>query len=154
MADNALVIPAAPVQCVDEAGRLTVVFRSTLENTLRNLRARIAAEEETSAQLQTILDTIIQIEDGVISAGSALLLEGEPGSYYLDRANHTGSQATSTITGLDAALALLAPLNSPTLTTPSLAGLTDAADDAAAAGAGVPVGQVYRTGSTLKVRVA
>jgi hypothetical protein len=32
--------------------------------------------------------------------------------------------------------------------------LTDAADDAAAASAGVPVGGLYRTTSTLKVRVA
>lgn len=35
-----------------------------------------------------------------------------------------------------------------------LAGLTDAADDAAASGAGVPVGGMYRTGSILKVRIA
>jgi hypothetical protein len=32
--------------------------------------------------------------------------------------------------------------------------LTDAADDTAAAGAGVAVGQMYRTGSTIKVRIA
>ena len=32
--------------------------------------------------------------------------------------------------------------------------LTNAADDTAAASAGVPVGALYRTGSILKVRVA
>lgn len=32
--------------------------------------------------------------------------------------------------------------------------LTDAADDAAAAGAGIAVGGLYRTGSIIKVRVA
>lgn len=35
----------------------------------------------------------------------------------------------------------------------SLASLTDASDDTAAAGAGVAVGDMYRTGSTLKVRI-
>lgn len=45
-------------------------------------------------------------------------------------------------------------LSNKTLAAPRLFGLTDAADDAAAATAGVPVGGVYRTGSALKVRVA
>ena len=37
---------------------------------------------------------------------------------------------------------------------PSLSGIVDAADDAAAATAGVVVGGVYRTGSILKIRVS
>lgn len=37
---------------------------------------------------------------------------------------------------------------------PACAGLIDATDDAAAAAAGVPVGRFYRTGSTIKVRIA
>jgi hypothetical protein len=41
-----------------------------------------------------------------------------------------------------------------TLNAPRLSGLVNAADDAAAAAAGVPVGGMYRTGSDLKVRVA
>ena len=41
-----------------------------------------------------------------------------------------------------------------TLAAPRLSGLVDAADDTAAATAGVPVGGVYRTSSALKVRVA
>lgn len=45
-------------------------------------------------------------------------------------------------------------LTNKTLSAPKLSGLIDAADDAAAATAGVPVGGVYRTGSALKVRVA
>lgn len=40
-----------------------------------------------------------------------------------------------------------------TLAAPKLSGLTNAANDAAAAGAGVPVGGVYRNGSALQVRV-
>ena len=43
---------------------------------------------------------------------------------------------------------------SPTITTPSLSGLTDAVDDTAAAIAGVAVGKIYRTGSILKIRVS
>jgi hypothetical protein len=45
-------------------------------------------------------------------------------------------------------------LSNKTLAEPKLSGLVDAADDAAAATAGVPVGGIYRTGSALKVRVS
>jgi fermentation-respiration switch protein FrsA (DUF1100 family) len=37
---------------------------------------------------------------------------------------------------------------------PVLSSLTDAADDTAAAGAGVPVGALYRNGSVLQIRVS
>lgn len=36
------------------------------------------------------------------NAGNANLLEGQDGTYYLDRTNHTGTQSVSTITGLSA----------------------------------------------------
>jgi hypothetical protein len=36
---------------------------------------------------------------------------------------------------------------------PSLSNIVDAADDTAAATAGIAVGGVYRTGSTLKIRI-
>lgn len=45
-------------------------------------------------------------------------------------------------------------LQRKTLAAPKLSGLSNAADDTAAATAGVPVGGIYRDGSTLKVRVA
>lgn len=45
-------------------------------------------------------------------------------------------------------------LTNKTLAAPKLSGLTDAADDAAAATAGVPVGGIYRTASALKVRAS
>lgn len=41
-----------------------------------------------------------------------------------------------------------------TLNAPKLSGLVNAADDAAAAGAGVPVDGIYRNGSALNVRAA
>src|SRR5574343_717909 len=44
-------------------------------------------------------------------------------------------------------------LQRKTLDAPSLSGLVNAANDAAAATAGVPIGGVYRDGSNLKVRV-
>lgn len=45
-------------------------------------------------------------------------------------------------------------LENKTLDAPFLANLVDAADDAAAATGGVEVGQMYRNGSALQVRVA
>lgn len=45
-------------------------------------------------------------------------------------------------------------LANKTLAAPKFTGLVNAADDAAAAGAGVPVGGAYLTGSAFKVRVA
>jgi N-acetyl-gamma-glutamylphosphate reductase len=43
---------------------------------------------------------------------------------------------------------------SPTLSTPSISGLADYADDAAASAGGIAIGGTYRTGSLIKVRVA
>jgi hypothetical protein len=40
------------------------------------------------------------------------------------------------------------------LTAPKLSSIQDLADDTAAAAAGLEIGQVYRTGSVLKIRVA
>lgn len=48
--------------------------------------------------------------------GDADTLGGQAGSYYLSRTNHTGSQAISTVTGLQAALDAKAALASPALT--------------------------------------
>ena len=53
--------------------------------------------------------------DGAASGLDADLLDGQQGSFYLDRANHTGSQAWGTITG--------------TPTTLAGYGITDAASD-------------------------
>ncbi len=45
-------------------------------------------------------------------------------------------------------------LSNKVLVSPGIGGISDYADDVAAATGGVPVGGVYRTGSALKVRVA
>ncbi len=48
----------------------------------------------------------------------------------------------------------ISSLSAHVLATPSLTGLQEAVDDAAAAIAGVPVNGIYRSGSDLKIRVA
>jgi hypothetical protein len=53
---------------------------------------------------------------GAGGGGDADTLDGQEGTYYLDRTNHTGAQAISTVTGLQSALDAKAPLASPALT--------------------------------------
>ena len=50
-------------------------------------------------QIQLNTAAIVLLED-------AAMLEGEDGAYYLERANHTGSDQISDVTGLQAALDL------------------------------------------------
>ena len=50
-----------------------------------------------------LLSSILTV-DGAGSNLDADKLDGEQGSYYLDRANHTGTQAISTVSGLQTAL--------------------------------------------------
>jgi hypothetical protein len=47
-----------------------------------------------------------------------------------------------------------ATLTTPAMSRPSISGLSDYADDAAAAAGGIAVGSTYRTGSIIKVRIA
>lgn len=56
--------------------------------------------------------------------------------------------------GIVATLGGVETFSNKTLNAPKASGLTNAADDAAAASAGVPVGGIYRDGSNLKVRVS
>ena len=68
-----------------------------------------------------------------------------------------GAGATEVVVPLRGTLATrdnAETLNNKTLAAPKLSGLVSAADDTAAASAGVPVGGVYRNGSALQVRVA
>lgn len=56
----------------------------------------------TQAILLDYVGYVVPGEGG--GGGDADTLEGEDGSYYLNRTNHTGSQAISTVTGLSAQL--------------------------------------------------
>jgi hypothetical protein len=58
------------------------------------------------------------------------------------------------LAGTLASLEGVETLSGKTLATPTLSGLSDYANDAAAAGGGVPVEGVYRNGSVVMVRVA
>lgn len=58
------------------------------------------------------------------------------------------------LAGLLATVSNPETLSNKTLAKPKVSGIGDYPDDGAAAAAGVPVGGTYRTGSTLKVRVA
>lgn len=64
------------------------------------------------------------------------------------------SEVLVPLTGILATRANAETLENKTLKAPKASGLTNAADDTAAAAAGVPVGGVYRNGSALQVRVA
>lgn len=69
----------------------------------------------------------------------------------------TAQGPTSLVLPLSGTLATRAgdeTLSNKTLSSAAFTGLGDYADDTAAAAGGVPVGGVYRTASTLKVRVA
>lgn len=59
------------------------------------------------------LATGITVEELSVIAGDSELLQGENGDYYLDRANHTGTQAISTVSGLGSALDELAQASLP-----------------------------------------
>jgi hypothetical protein len=67
---------------------------------------------DTAAQVLAKLITV----DGAGSGLDADLLDGQSSAFYLDRTNHTGTQAQSTVTNLVTDLAAKAPLASPALT--------------------------------------
>lgn len=59
-----------------------------------------ATADQTATEIRSLLLGV----DGAGSGVDADLLDGQQGSYYLARANHTGAQAISTVTGLQTAL--------------------------------------------------
>lgn len=96
---------------------------------------------------------------GWIDLTDALTLGGQAGSYYLDRGNHTGSQAQSTITNLVSDLALKAPTANPTFTgtvtipTPSVGDDSTKAASTAFVAAAISAA-VLNTGKRTRVRAA
>ena len=103
----------------------------------------------------------------ILGVGSGMQLDTETPGRVVIRCNVysdngwpvelVASGATSValpVAGILATRAGAETLSNKTLAAPKLSGLSDAADDAAAASAGVPVGGVYRNGSVLRVRVA
>ena len=87
---NALVLPPNAVAFVDNRGQLTIPARSALEKTLNDL--------------QTQINILGGVTDGSVAVGNSALLNGQSSGFYLDRTNHVGAQAISTVTGLQADL--------------------------------------------------
>lgn len=91
------------------------------------------AKINTAIATADAIDTEILAGAGLISAADQTKLDGiaagatanSADAALLARANHTGSQATSTVTGLDGILAAKAPIDSPTFTG-TVAGITKA----------------------------
>ena len=85
---NALTLPPNAVAFVDSGGRLSVAGRASLEKTIQSLETQIAG--------------VSGLLDGSIPVGNAELLGGQNGGFYLERANHLGTQAIATVTGMQA----------------------------------------------------
>jgi hypothetical protein len=76
---------------------------------LYRAKSTVTASSFNPAQWDAVLDMnnvagLIQSIDGAGSGFDADRLDGNDGLYYLDRINHTGSQAISTVSGLQLAL--------------------------------------------------
>jgi hypothetical protein len=74
-----------------------------------------ASQWDVVATQANILGLILNL-DGAASGLDSDLLDGQQGTFYLDRTNHTGTQAIATVAGLQASLDTKSPLASPTFT--------------------------------------
>lgn len=96
--------------------------------------------------------------DARVGAGiAAHVADTDPHVQYAKESDLGSAAFNSTsdfATAAQGALADSALQPGDTLAAPAMTGLQDAADDAAAAAAGVAVGGVYRNGSALMIRVA
>ena len=93
-------------------------------------------------------------EDGKLKLRTSSKVPLVNGDFTLFLTLAGNSTVAIPLTGILATIANVEELSNKTLKAPKLSGLGDYADDAAAATGGVPVGGVYRTSSTLKVRVS
>lgn len=107
-------------------------------------------------------ERVLQLGDGleaVISADTVLIRLSEDGARATGGFKVTfiatgESTVAVPLTGILATRENVETLTNKTLSAPSMTALVNASSDASAASAGVPVGGVYRDGSTLKVRVS
>lgn len=155
------------------------VFNPRAARAFEDLQDTVATQGETQTANVAATDAIAQASyitlsanaelpnEYVLSVGEGLSIATSAGAVVLTA---TGPRITGThtvnfiVTGhcnvVVPLVGTLATLEGPetmankTLDAPSLTGLVNAANDAAAAGAGVPVGGIYRNGSVVMVRVA
>lgn len=149
---------------------LVAQFETLQENVATNTESSTAAIEATATQREATYVTLSANaelpNERVLGVGPGLALDvGTAGQVTLSSnvfsENGWPVQLVATgattlqlpIAGIVATRSNTETFSNKTLAAPKLSGLTNAADDTAAAGAGVPVGGVYRDGSNLKVRV-
>jgi hypothetical protein len=155
------------------------VFNPRAARLFEDMQRRVAETEETvsanigetgvltEAAFVTLSANAELPNEFVLSVGEGLRLEAAEGvaRLYSDAPRLPSGHEVSFVTTGPAVLALplagtvatqgnAETLSNKTLEAPFLSELEDAADDAAAALAGVEVGQMYRNGSVLQVRVA
>ena len=144
---------------------------ATVEATAQSVTANVAATEAMDEATVLVLSSNAAFRnERVVAAGVGIEItdDGEIVTIRIDRtgaAEVTGgfgvllraqgeTDLVLPIAGTLATRGGVETLENKTLAAPVLSGIVNAADDAAAAGAGVPVGGIYRTGSALKVRAA
>jgi hypothetical protein len=71
------------------------------------------------------------LNPAAMTVGDTALLNGQPGTYYRDRPNHTGTQLAATISDLAAAVATMAALSAATAGSATTAGTATAIADGA-----------------------
>lgn len=152
--------------------RLAVTkFETLQEKVATTENASTAAVEATQAQRDATYVTLSANaelpNERVLAVGAGMSLDTGTAGQVILRANLYSDSGHSVqmnavgptvlqlpTAGILATIGGVETFTNKTLNAPRLSGLTDAADDAAAAAAGVPVGGVYRNGSVLRVRLA
>ena len=92
--------------------------------------------------------------DGNLTIKTSDVVPTVTGGFRVTMAAAGDSQFLVPFSGTLATIANTETLSNKTLASPKVSGLSNYADDTAAAAGGVAVGQTYRTGSVIKVRVA
>jgi hypothetical protein len=106
--DEAVTLPKmAHIATASIMGRVTASTGDVEVLTAAQVRTLINVEDgATGDQTASELLTAIKTVDGAASGLDADLLDGQEGSYHLDRANHTGTQTLATISDSGALAAL------------------------------------------------
>ncbi len=146
----------------NQQSTLATVAAASEQTVADTAQLKDAAFVTLSANAELPNERVLSLGDGlemVVGAETVLLrlsVEGArvSGGHKVTFVATGESTVAVPLSGILASREGVETLTNKTLATPSLSGLTDAADDTAAAGAGVLVGGIYRTGSALKVRVS
>lgn len=155
MTIEAVTLPANAAPLVDARGQMTLVWRAIFANILNQLSGN-------DTQLAAFLEAIASLEGSAAEllaskADKSLLVKGGgsiDGGGVNDLSANRTFQLKNDSTSPPAHYVYGTDQSGVKGWVPLYAGLGDYADDAAAAVGGIAVGSPYRTGSTLKVRIA